>query len=227
MSKINALLLAALLILLVAASVDAAQTATPTPAASEATSESTGEATAEATATPTPAPSPTPTPTVEVQKSDSNIVEIAKQTPDLSAFVAALDAAGLTDTLSDGGAFTVFAPSNAAFDALGKEAVDALMKDKAALGKVLLYHVVGGAALADDAIKAGSLFALSGDTIKVTRTDTSIMVNDASAGLKVIQASNGVIYVVDKVLTPPKPEATSEATSEATGEATSEATAAP
>lgn len=204
----------------------AAQTTTPTPTPA---GETTQEATAEVTATFTPAPTATPTPTVEVEaKTDTNIIDIAKQTSELSTFVKVLDTAGLSATLSDGGSFTVFAPTNDAFNALPAGTLDKLLADKQALGKLLLYHIVGGGALANDALKVGTLKTLSGDAVRITRTDTALMVNDANAGLKIIQASNGVIYMIDKVLTPPLPaEATSEATSEATAEVTAEATAKP
>ena len=145
-----------------------------------------------------------------------NIVQNAVNSKDHTTLVAAVKAAGLVDTLESKGPFTVFAPTNAAFAALPAGTVDTLLKpeNKAALTKVLTYHVVAGkmdAAALMKAIDAGggkaTLTAVSGGTLTATKSGGSIMVGDESGGMAhvtipdVVQ-SNGVIHVVDKVLLP-------------------------
>ena len=145
-----------------------------------------------------------------------NIVQNAVNSKDHTTLVAAVKAAGLVDTLQGKGPFTVFAPVNAAFDALPAGTVESLLKpeNKAALTKVLTYHVVAGkleAAALIKAVDAGggkaTLTEVSGGTLTVTKSGTMIMLSDESGGMAhvtipdVVQ-SNGVIHVVDKVLLP-------------------------
>lgn len=145
-----------------------------------------------------------------------DIVDNAVNSKDHTTLVAAVKAAGLVDTLKGPGPFTVFAPTNAAFAALPAGTVETLLKpeNKAALTKVLTYHVVPGkmdsAALAK-AIDAGggkaTLTTASGGTIVATRSGTLIMLTDESGGMAHVTIadvyqSNGVIFVVDKVLLP-------------------------
>ena len=145
-----------------------------------------------------------------------DIVDNAVNSKDHTTLVAAVKAAGLVQTLKGPGPFTVFAPTNEAFGALPAGTVDTLLKpeNKAALTKVLTYHVVAGkmdsAALAK-AIDAGGgkamLTEVSGGTVTATRSGSTIMLTDESGGMAhvtipdVVQ-SNGVIHVVDKVLLP-------------------------
>jgi uncharacterized surface protein with fasciclin (FAS1) repeats len=145
-----------------------------------------------------------------------DIVDNAVNSKDHTTLVAAVKAAGLVQTLKGPGPFTVFAPTNEAFGALPTGTVDTLLKpeNKAALTKVLTYHVVAGkmdsAALAK-AIDAGGgkamLTEVSGGTVTATRSGSTIMLTDESGGMAhvtipdVVQ-SNGVIHVVDKVLLP-------------------------
>jgi len=148
--------------------------------------------------------------------SNKDIVDNAVNSKDHTTLVAAVKAAGLVQTLKGPGPFTVFAPTNAAFAALPAGTVDNLLKpeNKAALTKVLTYHVVAGkmdsAALAK-AIDAGNgkatLTAVSGGTLTATRSGSTIMVSDDSGGtahvtIPDVVQSNGVIHVVDKVLLP-------------------------
>jgi len=145
-----------------------------------------------------------------------DIIDNAVNSKDHTTLVAAVKAAGLVDTLKSPGPFTVFAPVNAAFAALPAGTVDTLLKpeNKAALTKVLTYHVVAGkmdAATLTKAIDAGGgkamLTEVSGGTLVATRSGSMIMLSDESGGMAhvtipdVIQ-SNGVIHVVDKVLLP-------------------------
>jgi uncharacterized surface protein with fasciclin (FAS1) repeats len=145
-----------------------------------------------------------------------DIVDNAVNSKDHTTLVAAVKAAGLVQTLKGPGPFTVFAPTNEAFGALPAGTVDTLLKpeNKAALTKVLTYHVVAGkmdsAALAK-AIDAGggkaTLTEVSGGTVTATKSGSTIMLTDESGGMAhvtipdVVQ-SNGVIHVVDKVLLP-------------------------
>lgn len=145
-----------------------------------------------------------------------NIVQNAVNSKDHTTLVAAVKAAGLVDTLSGPGPFTVFAPTNEAFNALPAGTVDTLVKpeNKATLTKILTYHVVAGRLTAMDLmakIKEGggkaSLTTVQGEPLTVTQEGKSLEVTDAKGGVAhvtigdVIQ-SNGVIHVVDKVLMP-------------------------
>jgi uncharacterized surface protein with fasciclin (FAS1) repeats len=145
-----------------------------------------------------------------------NIIENAVNSKDHTTLVAAVKAAGLVETLSGPGPFTVFAPTNAAFDALPAGTVDTLLKpeNKAQLTKVLTYHVVKTSALSD-AIKKmvmddGGKHAVptaSGGKLMAWVKDGDIFLSDETGGVaKVtiadVRQSNGVIHVVDKVLLP-------------------------
>jgi uncharacterized surface protein with fasciclin (FAS1) repeats len=145
-----------------------------------------------------------------------NIVENAVNSKDHTTLVAAVKAAGLVDTLSGPGPFTVFAPTNAAFSALPAGTVDTLLKpeNKGALTKVLTYHVVAGRMTASDlmaAIKKGggkaTLTTVQGEPLTATQSGKTLSVIDAKGGRAQVSIgdvlqSNGVIHVVDKVLMP-------------------------
>ena len=147
---------------------------------------------------------------------NKNIVENAVNSADHTTLVAAVKAAGLVDTLQGPGPFTVFAPTNAAFQKLPEGTVDTLLKpeNKATLTKVLTYHVVPGRLSSVDlkkAIKAGNgtatLKTASGDTLWAMLHGNDIMLKDAKGGMSMVtQAnvfqSNGVIHVVDTVVLP-------------------------
>ena len=145
-----------------------------------------------------------------------NIVQNAMNSKDHTTLVTAVKAAGLVDTLSGAGPFTVFAPTNEAFDALPKGTVDTLVKpeNKETLTKILTYHVVSGRYTAKDLMalvtKGGgkaSLTSVQGEPLTVMQVGNALTVTDAKGGVAhvtigdVIQ-SNGVIHVVDKVLMP-------------------------
>jgi len=141
------------------------------------------------------------------------IIQNAVNSKDHTTLVAAVKAAGLVDTLSGPGPFTVFAPTNAAFGKLPAGTVDSLVKpeNKAALAKILTYHVVAGrmsaADLAARARMGGSLTTVEGEPLKVSARNGAVWLTDAKGGMArvtipdVIQ-SNGVIHVVDTVLMP-------------------------
>lgn len=129
------------------------------------------------------------------------IVGNAAATADLSTLVTAVKTAELVDTLNGPGPFTVFAPTNEAFSAVPKGALDALLKNKPQLTKVLTYHVVSGTVMSKD-IKPGMVKTVEGQDINITMNNGNVMVNDAKVIKADIPASNGVIHVIDKVLMP-------------------------
>ena len=131
------------------------------------------------------------------------IVEVAAANPDFETLVAAVTAAGLVDTLSGEGPFTVFAPTDEAFDALPEGVLDALLlpENKDALTSILTYHVVSGEVMAAD-VTAGDVPTVEGSTIAIT-TDGGVKVNDANVTATDVEAYNGVIHVIDAVMVPP------------------------
>ena len=117
--------------------------------------------------------------------------------------VAAVTAAGLVDTLSGEGPFTVFGPTDDAFASLPKGAVEALLEDIPALTDILLYHVVSGAVRAADVVPLESALTVQGESVSITVEGDSVRINDALVVIAHIEASNGVIHVIDAVLLPP------------------------
>ena len=130
----------------------------------------------------------------------ADIVETAVQAGSFKTLVAAVQAAGLVDTLKGPGPFTVFAPTDAAFAKVPKEALDALLKDKAALTKVLTYHVVSGKVMAAD-VKAGKVRTVQGQELTLGTTG-GVTVDNARVVAADVVASNGVIHVIDTVVMP-------------------------
>ena len=136
---------------------------------------------------------------------DKTIVEIAVGNPDFSTLVAALKAAGLVDTLSGTGPFTVFAPTNAAFAKIPKADLDKLLADKAALTKVLTYHVVAGKVMAKDVLTMNGKGAktVQGQEVMIGVAGSNVTLNGSSKVTAVdIEAKNGVIHVIDTVIMP-------------------------
>lgn len=152
-----------------------------------------------------------PTPTEVMEEPMPSIAAIAAGDENFSTLVTALDAAGLVETLDGEGDFTVFAPTNDAFAALGSD-LDAVLADKELLTQVLLYHVVDGKVMSPDAIAlAGNdVETLSGDMISLSLDGDNLMINDAMVTTADIEASNGVIHVIDAVLIPPSDEMADE-----------------
>jgi uncharacterized surface protein with fasciclin (FAS1) repeats len=130
----------------------------------------------------------------------ADIVETAVQAGSFKTLVAAVQAAGLVDTLKGPGPFTVFAPTDAAFAKVPKEALDALLKDKAALTKLLTYHVVSGKVMAAD-VKAGKVRTVQGQELTLGTTG-GVTVDNARVTAADVVASNGVIHVIDTVVMP-------------------------
>ncbi len=138
-------------------------------------------------------------------QADQNIVEVASSNDDFSILVTAIQAAGLAETLSGTGPFTVFAPTNAAFEKLPAGTLDSLLADKDALTKVLTYHVVSGNVLAADVVglNGQDVATVAGENVRVTVSGSTVKVNDSTVTQTDIEASNGVIHVIDTVLIPP------------------------
>ncbi|MBI0584537.1 MAG: fasciclin domain-containing protein [Methanomassiliicoccus sp.] len=140
----------------------------------------------------------------EAQATEKNIMQIAQEDGNFTSLVAAVDAAGLDDELSGPGPFTVFAPTDAAFAKLDPNLVNALLtEDTATLEQILLYHVVSGETLSTDLSDGMVVETLQGSTVNVTINGTGVFINDAMVVVADIQASNGVIHVIDTVLIPP------------------------
>ena len=133
-----------------------------------------------------------------------SIVDIAVGDPRFSTLVTALGEADLVETLQGEGPFTVFAPVNDAFAKIDPDALTALLKDKEALSNVLLYHVVAGAAVpSTEAVKLSQAEMANGSSITLEVMDGELMLNGNSKVIITdIQASNGVIHVIDTVLLP-------------------------
>ncbi|MGH8159099.1 MAG: fasciclin domain-containing protein [Rhodanobacter sp.] len=145
-----------------------------------------------------------------------NIIQNAADSKDHTTLMAALKAAGLVDTLSGAGPFTVFAPTDKAFAALPSGTVDDLMKpeNKAALAKLLTYHVIAGRLTMHDLTKAVEanggivdLKTLEGDSITISKDANRLAISDdkgnvAHITISDVMQSNGVIFVIDQVLIP-------------------------
>lgn len=137
------------------------------------------------------------------------IVDIAVRDSRFSTLVAAVSAAGLVDTLSGPGPFTVFAPTNRAFAALGSDTINALLADPSgALTQILLYHVVAGEVPAAQVVTLQSAETVQGSSIKIDVVNGGVVL-DRSVNVVItdIRASNGIIHVIDAVLLPPTPVA--------------------
>jgi uncharacterized surface protein with fasciclin (FAS1) repeats len=135
-------------------------------------------------------------------KSAQDIVGTAVAAGNFNTLVAAVKAAGLVETLQGKGPFTVFAPTDAAFAKLGTATVEALLKDKAQLAKILTYHVVPGRLLAADVLKAKSATTVQGQKVTFGVKDDYAQINGAKIVATDVLASNGVIHVIDTVILP-------------------------
>jgi len=132
-----------------------------------------------------------------------NIVEIASGNKDFSTLVAAVVAAGLAETLSGEGPFTVFAPTNEAFAKLPAGTVEELVKpeNKEKLAAILTYHVVSGKAMSSDLSDGQKVKTVNGEEISVS-INGSVKVDEATVVTADLEASNGVIHVIDSVIMP-------------------------
>lgn len=150
----------------------------------------------------------------EMNEEAASITEIAAADGQFNTLVTALEAAGLDEVLADpAGDFTVFAPTDEAFAALPEGTVESLLEDpEGALTTVLLYHVVGESLTAEDVFMSTSLTTLQGEEVSVDADGEFLYLNEGTlVSLADIEASNGVIHVVDSVLLPPSMQVTAEA----------------
>ena len=143
---------------------------------------------------------------VQDDMSQKNVVQIAIGSKDHTTLVAAVKAAELVDALSNAGPFTVFAPTNAAFDKLPAGTVDGLLKPekKDELTDILQYHVSVGVYKAESLQDGQVLGQVNGGNITISKKDGKIMVNGTATVIASIPASNGIVHVIDGVLLPPK-----------------------
>ena len=130
-----------------------------------------------------------------------NIVETAREAGTFQTLLTAVDAAGLGDTLADGGPFTVFAPTDDAFVALPRKTVQGLLADPTALVRVLTYHVVPGRITSAQITHDSEQKTIEGGVLKLA-VNGGVTVNDATVIQADVEAENGVIHVIDQVLIP-------------------------
>jgi uncharacterized surface protein with fasciclin (FAS1) repeats len=130
-----------------------------------------------------------------------NIIETATSNPDFSTLVTAITKAGLVETLSGTGPFTVFAPTNEAFAKIDLDTIKAVLADKAKLTSILTYHVIAGKVLSNDITKIHQATTVQGTKINID-TRHGVMINTAKVTAADIECSNGVIHVIDTVLMP-------------------------
>jgi len=191
MKRSIALLVPALAIAIAACSAAASPTVAPTTAPTP-------------TAAPTTAPVPSSAPSASAATMAKDIVQTATEAGSFKTLLTAATAAGLVETLQGKGPFTVFAPTDAAFAALPAGTLDGLLKDPAALKKILLYHVVSGAVTADQVVGLTSATSVEGSPIAISVKDGAVYLNgSAKVVTPDVMASNGVIHVIDKVILPP------------------------
>jgi uncharacterized surface protein with fasciclin (FAS1) repeats len=131
-----------------------------------------------------------------------DIVDTAVEAGSFTTMVAAVQAAGLVETLKGEGPFTVFAPTDEAFAALPEGTVEALLADIPALTDILLYHVVPGKVMAADVVNLTSATTVQGSDLAIVVEDGKVMINGANVVTTDIETSNGVIHVIDAVLIP-------------------------
>ena len=129
-----------------------------------------------------------------------NIVDIAVEDGRFTTLVTALTEAELVETLQGDGPFTVFAPTDDAFAALPEGTIEALLADIPALTDILLYHVVAGKVMAADVVELDAATTVQGQDVAISTDMGKVMVNGAEVIITDIEASNGVIHVIDSVL---------------------------
>ncbi|HRN48913.1 MAG TPA: fasciclin domain-containing protein [Niabella sp.] len=141
---------------------------------------------------------------VHDETSDPNVVQVAIGSPDHTTLVEAVKTADLVTSLSNAGPFTVFAPTNAAFDKLPKGTVEDLLKPekKNALIDILQHHVYVGVLKADQLMDGQTLGMVDGGNIKITMVDGKPVINGKAHIIASVPASNGIVHVIDEVITP-------------------------
>ncbi len=134
--------------------------------------------------------------------SDPDIVEVAAEAGSFNTLLAAAEAAGLVETLRSEGPFTLFAPTDEAFDRLPEGTVESLLADPEALRAVLLYHVVPGRVTSDQVVTLDTATSAEGSDLRIAVSGETVSVENAQVVAADVTASNGVIHVIDAVLIP-------------------------
>jgi uncharacterized surface protein with fasciclin (FAS1) repeats len=133
-----------------------------------------------------------------------NIVAVAKETPELSILVEAVAAAGLVETLEEPGPYTVFAPTNEAFEALGGKLEELLEpQNKEELAEILTYHVAAGEVASGELENGQMIETVQGEDVEIGIEGEEVTVNGAKVVIPDVAASNGIVHVIDEVLIPP------------------------
>jgi uncharacterized surface protein with fasciclin (FAS1) repeats len=139
---------------------------------------------------------------MEMTDETNTIVDIAVSNPDFSTLVTALQEAELVEALAGEGPFTVFAPTNEAFAKIPEATLNEILADKEQLTQILTYHVVSGKVMAADVVNLSAATTLQGGDVAIEVMGNSVMINNANVVQTDIEASNGVIHVIDTVLIP-------------------------
>jgi uncharacterized surface protein with fasciclin (FAS1) repeats len=136
-------------------------------------------------------------------REEQNIVQTAVATGQFTTLAKLLTRAGLAGALQQPGPYTVFAPTDAAFKKVPKKTLNTLLRNKAKLKAVLLYHVVSGKVGAADVVKLTSAKTLNGKAVRIRTSGMNVFVNSAKVTKPDVMATNGVIHVINRVLIPP------------------------
>lgn len=138
---------------------------------------------------------------------EPDIVEVTVEN-DFNTLVTAIETADLVSTLKEEGPFTVFAPTDAAFDALPDGTLESLLEpeNREQLVDILTYHVVSGRVTADEVVNLETATTLQGSSLDISTENGAVFVNDAQVTATDVEASNGVVHVIDAVLLPPSDE---------------------
>jgi uncharacterized surface protein with fasciclin (FAS1) repeats len=136
-------------------------------------------------------------------REEQNIVQTAVAAGQFKTLAKLLTRAGLVGALQQPGPYTVFAPTDAAFKKVPKKTLTMLLRNKAKLKAVLLYHVVSGEVAAADVVKLSSAKTLNGKSVRIRTSGMNVFVNNAKVTKPDVMATNGVIHVVNRVLIPP------------------------
>jgi uncharacterized surface protein with fasciclin (FAS1) repeats len=134
---------------------------------------------------------------------NKNIVQTAQAAGNFKTLTKLVTKAGLAATLSQPGPYTVFAPTDAAFKKVPKSTLKSLAKNKAKLRAVLLYHVVAGKVPSSEVAMMKSVKTVNGKSVRIRTSNRSVYVNNAKVTMPDVNASNGVIHVINRVLIPP------------------------
>lgn len=138
----------------------------------------------------------------EKKGSDKDIVTIAVESGNFNTLAKALTETGLVEALQGDGPFTVFAPTDDAFAKLPEGTIESLLNDKETLKTILLYHVVSGSVTSKEVVTLDKAETLAGKNVNIKVNDGSVMINDSKVIAADVEASNGIIHIIDTVLIP-------------------------